>query len=110
MSAYDLIHGPAATTHPISSGEIEDYILRAMDEIGPEHWHTFIRRPGVRHLIGALLSAQTHIEHYEDAARQRAIDAAVPKHQQQFANAMQKMMCPGSVPETMPGRARKVGL
>ena len=93
-TAYDQIHGPAATTHPISSGEIEDYILRAMDEIGPEHWHSFIRRPGVRHLIGALLSAQTHIEHYEEDARQRAIAA---KHQQAVADFAASIMCPAAL-------------
>ena len=63
-----------------------------------------------RYIRDTLHDCHVLADHYEDAARQRAIDAAVPKHQQQFANAMQKMLCPGSVPETMPERARKAGL
>lgn len=71
-SAYSQIHGPSSGHKCISSQEIEEQILQAMDDVGPEHWHSFIRRPGVRHLIAALLSAQTHIEHHEEAARLKA--------------------------------------
>lgn len=69
------------------------------------------RFPELQRLVKDLAhGCQTLADHYEDAARKRAIDALVPKHQQQFATAMQKMLCPGSVPETMPERARKAGL
>ena len=75
-----------------------------------DRWENFKAKPEGRAIIELIHDCQVYVEHYEDAARQRAIDAAVPKHQQQFANAMQKMLCPGSVPETMPERARKAGL
>ena len=55
-------------TKLISSAEIDEAMEAAMDEVGPEHWHTFKRKPGVRHLFDALHDAQTHIEAIEEAA------------------------------------------
>ena len=50
-----------------------------------------------RYIRDTLHDCHVLADHYEDAARQRAIDAAVPKHQQAVADWAASVICPAAL-------------
>ena len=74
-----------------------------------DRWENFKAKPEGRAILDLIHDLSVFVDHYEDAARQRAIDAAVPKHQQAVANFAAALMCPPAVSEPFPDRCRKNG-
>ena len=85
------------TVDLITAEQVEERFNEAADVLGPEGWERFRNTAHGRLLIDLVHDLSVFVDHYEDAARQRAIDAAVPKHQQAVADWAASVICPAAL-------------